>query len=380
MAVATGAIVANLYYLQPLLHEVKGDFDISEAAASSLITLTQVGYAAGLALVVPLGDLIARRRLVVTIFTLAAVAMALGSVLTSFPAFASITLIIGVVSVGGQVMIPFAADLAPAEKRGRIVARLMSGLLLGILLSRTVSGLIAQYAGWRSVYVMGAVLMALFAILLARLLPTEAVRPHVAYPSLVAGSFRLLATLPELRRRAWMGAMSFACFSVLWSTIAFKLSAPPFSYSQGTIGLFGLLGVAGVLAANAAGRLADQKQTVLTTAVAASMLAASFLLIGVAGGSLAAMIIGVIVLDAGVQGMQITNQSIIYGLAPESRSRINSAYMVCYFVGGATGSLLGGLAYSMGSWSVTCVLGAILGLLALLPALWWARHPQPATT
>ena len=379
MAVATGCIVANLYYLQPLLHQVAKSFGVGSAAASSLVTFTQVGYALGLALVVPLGDLIARRRLVVAIFAISAISMALGALVASFAIFAVLTLFIGLFSVGGQVMIPFAADLAPEARRGRVVARLMTGLLMGILLSRTVSGLLAQLAGWRSVYVMGAVLMALFSLVLTRALPKEAPRPHVPYPALIAGTFKMLVELRTLRQRAWLGAMAFAGFSVLWTTLAFKLSSAPFHYSQATIGLFGLLGAAGVLAANAAGRLADASRQNLSTDITAIMLTASFLILWLGGSTLFGIMLGVIILDIAVQGLQITNQSIIYALAPEARSRINSAYMVCYFLGGAAGSLAGGLTYSTGGWGATCILGAGIGIAALIPNLWWSRtqHRSP---
>jgi predicted MFS family arabinose efflux permease len=378
MAIATGAIVANLYYLQPLLHEVKASFNVSSAGASSLITATQVGYAIGLALLLPLGDLIARRRLVVAVFVAAAVAMGLSAWVSSFSVFFLITLVVGLCSTGGQIMIPFAADLAPEERRGRTVARLMSGLLLGILLSRTVSGFMAQLFGWRSVYVLGAALMAAGAVVLHFALPGEPPRPHLPYSKLVASAFALLAQLSELRRRAWLGAMAFACFSVLWTTLAFKLSAPPFGYSQATIGLFGLAGAAGVLAANAAGRLADQQRERLSTLLAAALLLGSFAVLGLAGGSIVAITAGIVLLDIAVQGIQITNQSIIYALAPESRSRINSAYMVCYFLGGAVGSLAGGLAYSAGGWVASCALGGGFALMALIPAIAWPeRAPAP---
>jgi predicted MFS family arabinose efflux permease len=377
MAVATGAIVANLYYLQPLLHEVQASFGVSSASASALITASQVGYAIGLALVLPLGDLVPRRWLVFAIFMLAGVAMALGAWVHAFGVFAAITLVVGLFSVGGQVMIPFAADLSSEERRGRTVARLMSGLLLGILLSRTVAGIIAQIAGWRSVYVVGATLMFLSALVLVRALPTEAARPHVPYPKLVSSAFGLLLELKELRRRAWLGAVAFAGFSVLWTTLAFQLSAPPFSYSQATIGLFGLAGAAGVLAANAAGSLADRNRHRLSTMLAAVLLVAAFVIMGLGGGSIFAITAGIVVLDVAVQGIQITNQSIIYALAPQSRSRINSAYMFCYFLGGAAGSLLGGLAYQHGGWRSSSALGVILGLLLLAPALVW-REPAPA--
>jgi predicted MFS family arabinose efflux permease len=373
MSVATGAIVANLYYLQPLLHEVSLSFKVSTTAATGLITMSQVGYALGLALVLPLGDLLARRWLIPGIYLGAALLMALGSVFPTFLGFAIVTLFIGTASVGGQVMIPLAADLAEASQRGRVVARLMSGLLMGVLLSRTVSGYVSELAGWRAVYVLGASLMALFGLLMGVLLPEEAQRPKVRYARLVTDSIRLLATLPELRRRAWLGAMGFACFSVLWSTLAFELSGAPYHYSNGTIGAFGLLGVAGVLAANAAGSLADADRTREMTIASGSLLVLSFAILALGGWSILGIVIGIVAADSACQGMQITNQAIIYRLAPHARSRINSAYMVCYFLGGALGSIAGGLAWSLGRWSAVCELGAGFGLAALIPSLWWLR-------
>ena len=378
MAVATGAIVANLYYLQPLLHQVATTFHVGSAAASSLITLTQAGYALGLVLIVPLGDLHPRRTLVVTVVIIAGLAMAAGAILPSFAAFASVTLLVGLSSVGGQIMIPFAADLADPDRRGRVVGRLMSGLLAGILLSRTVSGLVAQAAGWRAVYWLAAALMGLLAVLLAFTLPPEAPRPHATWRSLVIGSFALLATLPELRRRAWLGASAFACFSVLWTTLAFLLSGAPYHYSNGIIGLFGLLGLAGVLAANVAGKLADAAKTRASTIVAGGLIVVSFGLVALGRTMLAPLILGIIVLDLGVQGMQITNQAIIYGLAPEARSRINSAYMFCYFVGGALGSFAAGVSYAAGGWGASCGLGCVLAIAGLLPTF-LERSPAHAS-
>jgi predicted MFS family arabinose efflux permease len=377
MAIATGSIVANLYYLQPLLHQVVLAFGVHPASATLLLTLTQAGYAVGLAFVVPLGDLVPRRKLVVVIFLVAALLMVAGAIVPSFAGFAIITALVGLASVGGQVMIPLAADFAEPTERARVVARLMSGLLLGILLSRTVSGYLADFFGWRSVYWVAGGLMALFALLLASMLPSEPVRPHIAYPSLVAGSVRFLATMPELRRRAWLGAMGFGAFSVLWSTLAFLLSAPPYRFSNGTIGAFGLIGVAGVLAANAAGSLADSKRTRELTVAAGILLTGSFAILAFGGASLWAVVVGVIVLDIAVQGLQITNQSIIYKLAPDARSRINSAYMVCYFFGGALGSILGGVAWGLGKWPAVTILGAGFGVAALLPGLWWSRNSTP---
>ena len=376
MAVATGAIVANLYYLQPLLNNVARSFHIGVATATVLLTLIQVGYAAGLALVVPLGDLVARRRLVTIIFGLAGLCTVAAALIPSFIGFAIVTFFIGVVSVGGQVMIPLAADLADPDQRGRVVARLMSGLLIGILVSRTISGYVSELAGWRGVYWLAAALMVLFAVFLGLTLPTEQVRPHVRYHQLVLGSFLLLKELPELRRRAWLGAMGFASFSVLWSTLAFELSSPYFHLSNGTIGLFGLFGVAGVVAANVAGSFADTGHTKLSSILSTVLVLASFGILALGDRSLVVLILGIVVLDAGCQGLQITNQSIIYRLAPESRSRITSAYMVCYFVGGAAGSIAGGLAYGARGWAATCAVGAGFALAALIPTLLWTRSPS----
>ncbi len=363
IAVATGAVVANLYYAQPLLHQVALDFHTGSGLASLIITATQVGYAAGLLLIVPLGDLYVRRVLVVRIFAVAAVALVACAVAPDIWIFGLASVAVGAASVAGQVMIPFAADLAPAERRGRVVARIMTGLLLGILLARTVSGLVAEVAGWRSVYWLSAGLMVVFAAVLWRALPTEGPRPRMRYGSLVASSLRLLVDEPVLRRRAWHGACAFACFSVLWTTIAFLLSGAPYHYSSALIGLFGLVGAAGILAANLAGRLADADRSTASTLVAGVLLIGSFGLLWFGRSSLAALIAGIVVLDVGTQGMQITNQAIIYTLRPDARSRINSAYMVCYFVGGAVGSVTAGVLFAADGWSGVCLLGAGFGLL-----------------
>ena len=363
IAVATGAVVANLYYAQPLLHQVALDFHTGSGLASLIITATQVGYAAGLLLIVPLGDLYVRRVLVVRIFAVAAVALVACAVAPDIWIFGLASVAVGAASVAGQVMIPFAADLAPAERRGRVVARIMTGLLLGILLARTVSGLVAEVAGWRSVYWLSAGLMVVFAAVLWRALPTEGPRPRMRYGSLVASSLRLLVDEPVLRRRAWHGACAFACFSVLWTTIAFLLSGDPYHYSSALIGLFGLVGAAGILAANLAGKLADADRSTASTLVAGVLLIGSFGLLWFGRTSLAALIAGIVVLDVGTQGMQITNQAIIYALRPDARSRINSAYMVCYFVGGAVGSVTAGVLFAADGWSGVCLLGAGFGLL-----------------
>jgi predicted MFS family arabinose efflux permease len=273
---------------------------------------------------------------------------------------------VGAASVAGQVMIPFAADLAPEERRGRVVARIMTGLLLGILLARTVSGFVAQATGgWRGIYWLSAGLMLCFAAILWRALPAEGPRPHRTYGALVRTSLRLLVTEPVLRRRAWHGAVAFGAFSVLWTTLAFLLSGSPYHYSSAVIGVFGLVGAGGILAANVAGKLADSARTTLTTVVAGVLLTGSFALLWAGRTSLAALIVGIVVLDIGTQGMQITNQAVIYALRPDARSRITSAYMVCYFIGGAVCSVSAGTLYDSHGWAGVCLLGAGFGVATL---------------
>ncbi len=379
IAVATGAVVANLYYAQPVLHQVAGSFHSGPGPTSSIITATQIGYAAGLLLVVPLGDLHPRRPLVVRLFVVSAVALVGCALAPSLWFFGLASVAVGGASVAGQVMIPFAADLAPEERRGRVVARIMTGLLLGILLARTVSGLVAQAAGWRAIYWLSAGLMIVFALVLWRALPSEGPRPHRSYPSLVGSSLRLLATEPVLRRRAWHGACAFAAFSVLWTTLAFLLSGSPYHYSNAVIGLFGLVGAGGILAANLAGKLADSARATATTVGAGVLLAGSFALLWSGRTSLGALIAGIVVLDMGTQGMQITNQAVIYALRPDARSRINSAYMVCYFLGGAVGSVSAGAFYGTHGWAGVCLLGAAFAALTLAMSAYDRIRPAMGT-
>lgn len=375
MAVATGAIVANLYYSQPLLHAIATTFKVGTAATSLVVTSTQVGYAIGLLFVVPLGDLRARRSLTVLVYLVAAGFLVLAAAAPSLWVFEIASLAVGCASVAGQIMIPFAADLADPARQGRVVARIMTGLLLGILLARTAAGLVAQVAGWRTIYWISAGLMVVFAAVLRRALPAEPVRPHLRYRVLVGTSLRFLATEPQLRRRAIIGASEFAAFSVLWTSLAFLLSGPPFDYSRAVIGLFGLAGVAGVTMANIAGRLADADRTRTVTTAAAVVLIASFGLLAMGKTSLGFLVAGIVVLDVGAQGIQITNQAMIYRIRPEARSRVNSAYMVCFFAGGAIGSVTAGAVLAAFGWDGVCVLGAGFGALLLGGAL--VEHLRP---
>ncbi|NNN07689.1 MAG: MFS transporter [Acidimicrobiaceae bacterium] len=376
MASAIGIIVANLYYLQPLLHEVRSAFHVSTASTSLLITLIQVGYVIGLFFILPLGDLFVRRNLIIIIFLVAALAMAVASFVHSFAVFAVLTVVIGLSSVAGQIIIPFGADLAPDAQRGRVVGKLMTGLLGGVLLSRTLSGVISEAIGWRGVYLVSAGLLVVTAVVLYFVLPQERARDRFEYRHLMTGGVTMLRNSRELRRRGWFGATAFGAFSVLWSTLAFHLSSAPFHYSSGVIGLFGLFGMAGIVTANITGRLADQGRSTLATQSAAFLIATGFVVLYFGHDSVWFIIVGTIVLDAGAQGIHVSNQSIIYALAPSQRSTINSIYMVCFFTGASVGSLLAGYAYAHYGWNGTCAVGATFGLATIIPAYAWRHEPR----
>lgn len=375
LAVACGLMVANLYYAQPLLDDIARAFGVGSGAAGLVVTLTQLGYAAGLLLLVPLGDRMDRRRLVFTILGGSVAALLAATVAPSVGALAAAGVVIGLTSVGAQVLVPFAATLAGDNARGRVVGQVMSGLLLGILLARVASGLLGQAVGWRAVYASAAALMVALGVVLWHELPRIPIAADAArgsYGDLLRSVGTLICEEPILRRRMAYGALGFAAFSVLWTSIAFLLARPPYGYGQATIGAFGLLGAAGALCASFAGRLADRGLTrpatggfLLTVLVAFGLLALG------GGGQLVPLIAGVLLLDLGVQGVQVTNQSVIYRLRPEARSRITTAYMTAYFLGGALGSATAAATFARG-WTAVCLLGA--GYVALALGLWGAEQ------
>jgi predicted MFS family arabinose efflux permease len=365
LAAACGAAVANNYYAQPLLHTIAATFGVSEATAGLLVTAGQAGYAVGLALLVPLGDLLERRRLIARMLVLTAVAQTLAAVAPTFAVLASALALAGVTSVVAQIIVPMAASLATDNERGQVVGKVMSGLIIGILLARTISGLIASVAGWRPVYVMAAAAMLLLAAVLYRALPEVAPSERIPYRALLRSVLDLIREEPVLRQRMGLGAASLGCFSILWTPIAFLLSGPPYHYGTALIGLFGLAGLAGAAAAPAAGRLADRGRGRYATLGSIVILLGSWSLLDLGAHSLAALIAGTIALDLGVQALHISNQSAIYALRPQARSRLNTAYMVAYFLGGAVLSAAASLVYSAAGWNGICALGALTAAAAL---------------
>nr|WP_258175158.1 MFS transporter [Actinopolyspora mortivallis] len=366
MAVACGLSVAGNYFAQPLVEAIRSDLGVSATVAALVVTAAQAGYALGLVFLVPLGDLLERRKLAVALTALTALLLAVTSAAWNGPMLLVGTTLTGLFSVAAQVVVPYAATLAAPEERGRAVGTVMSGLLLGILLSRTVAGFLAEVGTWRTVYWVNAILMALMAVTLWKVLPALRAPSGLRYPALLRSTATLLRTEPVLRLRCAMGFLAFAAFGVLWTALGFVLASPPYGWSEGAIGLFGLVGAAGAAMAISAGRLADRGYVHRVSGAGAALLALSWLPMAAGKSSLAALLIGVIVLDLAVQAVHISNQNIVYALRPEARNRLNSAYMTSYFLGGALGSAITSTVRVDYGWSGVCLLGAIVSVLGVL--------------
>lgn len=377
MSVATGLAVASNYYAQPLLDTIAHHFSLSASSAGFIVTAAQLGYAAGLLFLVPLGDMFERRMLIVSMTLLAAGGMLITASSQSLSMMILGTALTGLFSVVAQILVPLAATLATPDTRGKVVGTIMSGLLLGILLARTVAGLLANLGGWRTVFWVASALMALMAVALWRGLPKLKSDTHLNYPQLLGSVFSLFIHDKLLRTRALLGCLTFANFSILWTSMAFLLAAPPFSYSEGMIGLFGLAGAAGALGARPAGGFADKGKSHLTTTVGLLLLLLSWLAIWLGHTSVLALIIGILILDLTVQGVHITNQTVIYRLHPDARNRLTAGYMTSYFIGGAAGSLISASAWQHAGWAGVCLAGVTVALLNLL--VWWRGfHRQEA--
>ncbi|WP_276639691.1 MFS transporter [Siccibacter turicensis] len=372
MSVATGLAVASNYYAQPLLDTIAGAFSLSVNQAGFIVTAAQLGYAVGLLLLVPLGDMFERRSLIVLMTLLSAGGLLITASSQSLWVMILGTALTGLFSVVAQILVPLAATLATPQTRGKVVGTIMSGLLLGILLARTVSGLLASLGGWRTVFWVASGLMMVMAFALWRGLPKMKSVTHLNYPQLLGSVFSLFTHNALLRTRALLGCLTFANFSILWTSMAFLLAAPPFSFSDGTIGLFGLAGAAGALGARPVGGLVDKGKAHLTTTWGLVALLLSWIALAAGQFSVLALIAGILVLDLTVQGVHITNQSVIYRVLPDARNRLTAGYMTSYFIGGAAGSLISASAYQHAGWNGVCIAGAVVALLNLL--VWWRGY------
>ena len=376
MATTTGLVVASNYYAQPLLHTISDQLGLSYARAGIIVTVAQASYALGLILLVPLGDLVERRRLIVTMMLFATAGLLVSATAGSLTALLIGTAITGAFSVVAQVLVPFAATLSPVAQRGKVVGTVMSGLLMGILLARTVAGALSSLGDWHTVYWVAAALMLLNTLALWRALPRYAQTTRMHYGQLIGSVFAQFARYPLHRQRSLLGCLIFAMFSVLWTSLAFLLSSEPWSYSDATIGLFGL----GALSARHAGVLTDRGHGARLTVLGVVALLVSWGLLGLGGYSLIALIAGIVLLDLALQAVHITNMNMIFNLDEAARNRLNSGYMFLYFVGGALGSLGSAAAYQHCGWLGVCLLGGGLGVLAVGYGVWITRFSPRSQT
>ncbi len=374
MAVAAGGTVANNYYNQPLLGDIAQTYGVSASAVGLVAAATQIGYSLGLLFLAPLGDRFNRKRII--LFQSAGLVLALLAAAAS-PTLAwlvAASLAVGLMTTIVQQLIPFAAHLAGDANRGRIVGTVMTGLTIGILLARTLSGFVGQHLGWQAMFAIAAGIAALIGLLLAWQLPNSHSTSELSYGRLLGSLWSLVRSQPVLREAAVVGALWFACFNVFWATLALHVEQPPFHLTSEGAGLFGLIGVVGATTARVSGQLADRIGPRRIIGLALLAILAAFAIMALWGDTFPGLIAGIILLDAGVFGAQIPNQTRVFALVPEARSRINSVYMVCYYGGGALGSASGSWAWAAAGWHGVCFLAVGLLTLALSIHIWCGRQ------
>jgi predicted MFS family arabinose efflux permease len=377
MFAASAVCVANIYYCQPLLSEIGRSLGVSEREIGYLPMWTQAGVAAGMFAFVPLGDMFPRRKLIVILSLLSALTVAMMAVAPNLALVNAAGFATGLTGIVSHLILPFAAKLAPPAKRGQVVGTVLSGLLLGILLARVVSGFVGDLLGWRAMYWIAAAAMFLLAIALRYALPYDRPEPGLRYGALARSIVELAMKQSVLREAAIIGGMLFGAFSSFWATLVFFVATPPYHYGPRVAGMFGLVGAGGVLFAPWAGRLSDRKGPAFTVTLAILLCIGSFMVFDLAGHRIWGLVAGVILLDLGVQTGHVANQTRIYALIPEARSRLNTVYMVTYFLGGALGSALGAWGWTHWGWTGVCAAGALQLLVALAVRGWshWMRTP-----
>lgn len=366
-AAACGMAVANIYFAQPLLDSLADEFGITYSSIGIVITITQLCYAAGLLLIVPLGDLLNRRRLIIGQMLLSVLALILVGIAPIVTVLFLGLAVVGLLAVVTQVLVAFAASWAAPEERGRIVGLVQSGIVTGILLARTFAGVLTDFAGWRSVYLVSAVIMLILTGVLFRVLPRDdSKRESLSYVHLLRSMFILFIQERILRIRGILALLIFIVFGTLWTSLVLPLSTAPYSLSHTAIGAFGLAGAAGALGAARAGSLADRGFGQITTGIALVLLFISWFFISLTEHSLIALVIGIIILDLSVQAVHVTNQSMIFTVRAEARSRLTAAYMIFYSIGSATGSIVSTSIYATYGWGGVCLFGASISALAIL--------------
>ena len=375
LATASGVAVANIYYNQPMLADIGREFHATARHAGLVATLTQVGYAAGMPAFIPLGDFVDRRRLVVMLFGAVACGLVAAALATSLTSLIVASFLIGATTVIAQIIIPLATELAPPAEQGRTIGAILTGVLLGILLARTLSGFVAEHFGWRAMFWVAAAGAVAFGAMLHFRLPS--LHPHAAltYSELMRSMWQLVRGIPKLRQVSLVAGLFFASFTAFWTTLVFFLQTPPYHYGAQAAGLFGLVGATGAAVAGISGRLADTRGPRFVISIALAIVLAAYAVFWSLGVYLWGLVLGVVLLDVGVQSAQVANQTRVLGLKPEARNRVNTVYMICYFSGGSLGSALGTWAWSHWQWPGLCATGILLMLMATV--LFLSRGPDP---
>ncbi|WP_283639650.1 MFS transporter [Mesonia mobilis] len=365
MAVGAGLVVANNYYNQPLLNLMAKSFQVSEAAVSNIPLFTQLGYAFGLLFIIPLGDKFNRKKLILFDFIAIISSLLIAAISPSLLVLTIASFCIGFSSVVPQLFVPMAAQLAKPNDKGRAIGIVMSGLLIGILGSRSISGYVGEYLGWRSMYFIASGIMLLYALVLVFKLPSLTSDFKGSYAKLMQSLWKYFKAEPSVRLAALRGGLGFAGFSAFWTTLVF-LMEDNFNYGSGIAGMFGVLGIGGALAATWAGKLSDKMNKNRLITIATLVIVLAWGVFEFSGNSIIGLVIGVIFIDMGLQSLHITNQNIIFSKNPEARNRINTIYMVGYFIGGALGTTTGAYAWQWFQWSGVASLGLIYTILILL--------------
>lgn len=365
MSISAGLFVANLYYSQPLLNLIARSFHASESAVSNIPLFTQLGYAAGILFIVPLGDMMANMKILSIDIAVLIVSLFIAAISNSLWLLIGSSFLIGATSSIPQLFVPMAAELSDDQNRGRAIGVVMAGLLIGIIGSRVISGLIGEKFGWRAIYYVAMGLMILLAVLLYFKLPRMHPKFKGSYGGLMKSLWTLMKSQPELRLAAARGALSFAGLSAMWTTLVFLLK-DSFGYGSGIAGIFGLLGITGALGSSVVGKLNDSVSKEKMILVAILLLLFSWIVFLFSTNFLIGLIIGVIMVDLGQQTLHITNQDIILSKATGARNRINTVYIVSFFIGGAFGTLFGALFYQHYAWKGVSIFGLILSLLIVV--------------
>lgn len=366
LGLACGVGVANIYYNQPLLLDMARSLHAQASQMGTIAVATQIGYSIGILAFVPLGDVVERRALMVRLFSGVALSALLAALAPNLWTLAIASVALGLTAAVTHVAVPIAPELADDEERGRAIGTVMTGLLLGILLARSVSGWIASFFGWRAVFIVAAVSNAAFVPLILSKFPKLPPSRPLPYAQALRSLWTLWRTHPLLRESSILGGFVFAAFGAFWTTLVFLLGSKHYHLGAGTAGSFGILGASGALIAPIAGRISDRRGSRAVVTLALVLLALSFVLLWALGYHLAGLILGVIVLDLGAQANQIANQTRIFGLEPGARGRINTVYMMFYFLGGSLGSLFSTMAWAHWGWGGVCALGLLFIALAAL--------------